>query len=270
MRFTLRRPGNPVASACIHGMPCRDVASRVHVSVAGVVAGSAPEAGLALARLRVHAPARRAALAGVRGFNLLDAARGLVVQPIRGPAYAGIDGQQVFQHARAQPQQPGPDDLLGRLQPLPGGDRLRCRGGQPGHLGGGLGRERRGEFPAELPLFCPACQGPPRREPLTAGGRRRSPRSPARSASNLRVQVGISEAAGALAYMRRTSTCTAGGPPVARGTWRWLSTPREALPQGSQILGCPATTPRARANGARSRVSTARSAAMPVTRSSCR
>ena len=24
-------------------------------------------------------------------------------------------------------------------------------------------RERRGEFPAELPLFCPACQGPPRR-----------------------------------------------------------------------------------------------------------
>ena len=45
LRFTLRRPGNPVASACIHGMPCRDVASRVHVSVAGVVAGSAPEAG---------------------------------------------------------------------------------------------------------------------------------------------------------------------------------------------------------------------------------
>jgi hypothetical protein len=81
LRFTLRRPGNPVASACIHGTPCRDVASRVHVSVAGVVAGSAPEAGLALARLRVHAPARRAALASVRGFNLLDAARGLVVQP---------------------------------------------------------------------------------------------------------------------------------------------------------------------------------------------
>jgi len=33
------------------------------------------------------------------------------------------------------------------------------------------------------PFFTPACQGPPRREPLTAGGRRRSPRSPARSAS---------------------------------------------------------------------------------------
>ena len=31
------------------------------------------------------------------------------------------------------------------------------------------------------------------------------------------MRVGISEAAGALAYMRRTSTCTAGGPPVAPG-----------------------------------------------------
>lgn len=40
--------------------------------------------------------------------------------------------------------------------------------------------------------------------------------------------------------------------------------------QEARFGSCPATIPRARANGARSRISTARSAAMPVTRSSCR
>src|ERR1700761_7390771 len=51
--------------------------------------------------------------------------------------------------------------------------------------------------------------------------------------ANVRVKAGISEAPDALTYLRRTSTCTDGGAPAAvRGTWRWLSTPREAIRRG--------------------------------------
>src|ERR1700733_9827220 len=48
--------------------------------------------------------------------------------------------------------------------------------------------------------------------------------------ANTRVQAGTSEAASALNWWHRTSTSTAGGAAAAvRGTWRWLSTPREAV-----------------------------------------
>src|SRR5690242_16091938 len=57
-------------------MPCGDVDGRVHVSVGGKTAGRATEVGLALARLAVHIPARRAPLARVRGLDLLDPAGG--------------------------------------------------------------------------------------------------------------------------------------------------------------------------------------------------
>src|SRR6266571_7886188 len=63
LRFAVHRPGNPVASPRSHGVPRRDVPRRVHVRVAGVTAGSAPEDGLALTRVLVHLPARRAPLA---------------------------------------------------------------------------------------------------------------------------------------------------------------------------------------------------------------
>ena len=66
MRFAVHRPGYAVASPRFHGVPRRDVACRVHVGVAGVAAGRAPEARLALARPPVHVPARRAPLARVR------------------------------------------------------------------------------------------------------------------------------------------------------------------------------------------------------------
>jgi hypothetical protein len=48
--------------------------------------------------------------------------------------------------------------------------------------------------------------------------------------ANVRVQAGISETVGALNQLRRTSTSTAGSAPaVVWGTWRRLSTLREAV-----------------------------------------
>ncbi len=82
MRFAVHGLGFPVASPRIHGVPRRDVLGRVHVSMAGIFAGGAPEGGLALARLRVHLPARRAALAGKRGVDLFDPARSFLLQTV--------------------------------------------------------------------------------------------------------------------------------------------------------------------------------------------
>ena len=81
MRFAIHRPGIPEASPRSHGVPRRDVPGRVHISVAGVSAGSAYEAHLALTRVRIHVPARRAALAGVGGSDPLHPAGRLFLQP---------------------------------------------------------------------------------------------------------------------------------------------------------------------------------------------
>ena len=81
MRFAVHRPGCPVASPRSHGVPRRDVDGRVHISVAGKTAGRAYEARLALARVRIHVPARRAPLARERGSDLLHPAGRLVLQP---------------------------------------------------------------------------------------------------------------------------------------------------------------------------------------------
>jgi hypothetical protein len=48
----------------------RDILCRVNVGIAGVSTDGASENGLALARLSVHLPARRAALARERGCDL--------------------------------------------------------------------------------------------------------------------------------------------------------------------------------------------------------
>jgi hypothetical protein len=80
LRFAVHRPGNPVASPRSHRMPCGDVPGRIHVCVAGEAAGSAPEARLALTRLRVHMHASAAALTCERGVDLLDPTGGLLVQ----------------------------------------------------------------------------------------------------------------------------------------------------------------------------------------------
>ncbi len=81
MRFTVHGPGIPAASPRSHGVPRRDVPGRVHVRVACVSAGGAPEGGLALARLRIHLPARRTTLARERGIDLLHSAGRLLLQP---------------------------------------------------------------------------------------------------------------------------------------------------------------------------------------------
>jgi hypothetical protein len=81
VRFTVHRPGNPVASPRVKGggevggVPRRDVPGRVHVSVAAVSAGGALEDGLALTRLPVHMPACRAALARMVRLGPLRRAR---------------------------------------------------------------------------------------------------------------------------------------------------------------------------------------------------
>src|SRR6266487_6792403 len=70
-------------------MPCGEVLGRIHVRVSGVSAGGAGEDSLALAVLIRNMPARRAALGGVRGVNLLHPARGLLLQPLDQDSPAG-------------------------------------------------------------------------------------------------------------------------------------------------------------------------------------
>jgi hypothetical protein len=76
VRFAVHRPGSPrrlpanEGDGEVGGVPRRDADGRVHVRVAGETAGSAPEAGLALTRVPVHPPARRAPLAREHGVDL--------------------------------------------------------------------------------------------------------------------------------------------------------------------------------------------------------
>ena len=95
MRFAVHPPAQRRASPRSHGMPCRDVACRVHVGVAGVSAGPAAEDGLALARLGIHGPAYRARLARVRGIDSLDSADGLILQSTCQQAPAGSKNRSV-------------------------------------------------------------------------------------------------------------------------------------------------------------------------------
>ena len=89
LKFAVHSPRHPRASPRSHGVPRRDVPSRVHIGVTGVSAGGAPEDGLALARLRVHLPARRAALARERGFDTLHSAGSLLLQAVHQQAPPG-------------------------------------------------------------------------------------------------------------------------------------------------------------------------------------
>src|SRR6266511_1927243 len=80
--FAVHRPGRPLASPRSNGLSGRrDVTRRVVVGVAGPCAGDTAVGRLALAALCCDVPARRAALAGVGGGNLVDPAGSLVLQP---------------------------------------------------------------------------------------------------------------------------------------------------------------------------------------------
>ena len=118
MRFAVHGPGTPESSPRSHGGPRRDVPGRVHISMAGVTAGRAHEPRLALTRLRIHQPARRAPLARERGINLHHPARRLLFQ---------TPHQQTPPGSQDAPVQPGlPPDITARS--IPGS----LRG--PGHV----------------------------------------------------------------------------------------------------------------------------------------
>jgi hypothetical protein len=89
LRFAVHSPAQRRASPRSHRMPCGDISRCIHISVSAVPAGPAGEVGLALTRLSVYGPARAAALRGVRGANLLDAAWCLVLEPARQQAPTG-------------------------------------------------------------------------------------------------------------------------------------------------------------------------------------
>jgi hypothetical protein len=136
LRFAVHGPGYPVASPRSHGVPRRDVDGRVHISVAGVSAGGAPEARLALTRASVHLPARRAPLARERGSDLLHPAGRLVLQAVH---------QQAPPRPQDAPVEPGLlADITARI--------LRCAPGGPGQVrdgrtaGGPRECRRRGSF----------------------------------------------------------------------------------------------------------------------------
>jgi hypothetical protein len=80
LRFAVHRPGIPEASPRGNGVPRRNILRCVYVGVAGIPAGSAAEARLALARLPVHVPTRRASLACERRRHLLNSSWCLLLQ----------------------------------------------------------------------------------------------------------------------------------------------------------------------------------------------
>jgi hypothetical protein len=95
LRFAALRPGSPEASPRSHGVPRRDVPGRIHISVAGETAGRAHEVRLALTRLPVHMPARRAPLACESGFDLLHPAGCLLFQSAHQQAPSGSEDAPV-------------------------------------------------------------------------------------------------------------------------------------------------------------------------------
>jgi hypothetical protein len=125
LRFAVHRPGIPDASPRSHRMPCGDIPSCVHVSIADKTADGTREVGLALAGLLVYMSACRAALACKCGTNLLHPSGSLLLQPAR---------KQPPPRPQDLPVQPGLganvpsrvcDASLRRLRHLPEGEILK-------------------------------------------------------------------------------------------------------------------------------------------------
>ena len=138
MRFAVHWPGNPVASPRSHGVPRRDVPGRVHICVAGISAGGAPEDGLALARLPVHLPARRAALTCVMRRDFLHSALSFLLKA-------------AYQQAPS-----GPEDLTvepGLLADIPAGI-VPCASGGSGHV-----LDHEGFYPDQVVPASNVCAG---------------------------------------------------------------------------------------------------------------
>jgi hypothetical protein len=95
LRFAVHGPGSSMASPRSHGVPRRDVRGRVHVRISDETTGGACENGLALARIRIYPPARRAALARVRGINSFDPIRRLFFEQAHRQAPSGTENTPV-------------------------------------------------------------------------------------------------------------------------------------------------------------------------------
>jgi len=95
VRFAVHRPGCPVASPRSHGVPRRDIPGRIYVRMFGETAGCACEPRLALARIRVHVPARRAALTRINGAYLFHPSGSLLAHPPHQQAPAGSQDSTV-------------------------------------------------------------------------------------------------------------------------------------------------------------------------------
>ena len=80
MRFAVHGPGSPSPPRAVTACPAAMSDGRVHVSVAGVSAGSRTRSRLALARPRIHVPARRASLTSKSGIDPLDPAGRFLLQ----------------------------------------------------------------------------------------------------------------------------------------------------------------------------------------------
>ena len=121
-------PGNPVASRRSHGVPPPAIvmaAYRRPRCTRRKRQASAPERGLALTRVPVHLPARRAPLARVMRLDLLHPAGRLVRQPTH---------QQPPARTQDAPVQPGlGPDVPGRVSRVPLDDRLCYRSSGPRH-----------------------------------------------------------------------------------------------------------------------------------------
>jgi hypothetical protein len=119
LRFAVHRPGCPVASPRIHGVPRRNVPGRVYVSIVGETAGGAPEDGLALARLSVHLPACRAALARKRWVDSLYPVGRFLFQAAYQDAPSGPEYALVKRSFCANVPTRMPDCPFGRTRHVP-------------------------------------------------------------------------------------------------------------------------------------------------------
>jgi hypothetical protein len=119
VRFAVHRPGCPVASPRSHSVPRRDIPGRIYVRVIGETAGCASEPRLALARVRVHVPACRAALACIYGAYLFHSSGSFLAHPAHQQAPAGPQDSAVEPGLSADVPPRIPSGPLGRARHVP-------------------------------------------------------------------------------------------------------------------------------------------------------
>lgn len=174
MRFTVHRRGHCPASPCGHRPSGGDVPGRVHVRVAAVSAGDAPESRLALAGLRCEMSARRALLRRVRGVDLLHPSRSLLPQAGHQQTPSVCQDAAVEAGFLPDPSTRFVDSSLGRPSHAPDSEIF-----DPDHVEFAREGGRRLLDPV-LAAVHQACVQPGERDPhaLTSSGARSAPAQP--------------------------------------------------------------------------------------------